>query len=140
MGQQTVQVLNYAQGRQLSETYLHNYAPHKKQAAWVGPSPACTYLRRTNPAREAIILGHVDVLEENGTLTARPAAAITLDEKTMFTDTNGNFAREVAAGRLAVWVTGVGFLRSVVPKLRVVRGDSIAIHFRTLPEFRPTIN
>ncbi|HEX8328874.1 MAG TPA: carboxypeptidase-like regulatory domain-containing protein [Hymenobacter sp.] len=138
--EQTIHVLNYAQGRALSKDYLSHYKPRQQAAKWLGPPATFSRFRRTNPAGASLITGYVDVQQENGKFTPLPGAIITIDDAHTFADQAGNYVQIVGPGRHHVRAGWVGMLWSEAPSIRVEPGDSIQINFHVLPEFRPTIN
>ncbi|SFP87378.1 carboxypeptidase-like regulatory domain-containing protein [Hymenobacter arizonensis] len=135
--QQPTQILTYAQGKRLSAEYLSNHKPGKAPAYWVGPSTTYIHLRQVKPAKDAIIVGHVDVQEENGTMRPWPSAIISIDQKHTFANENGDYARVISPGLHTMRVGWIGMLWSEAPPLRVQAGDSIRVDFQLLPEFRP---
>ncbi|GAB3308078.1 hypothetical protein ACFQT0_16435 [Hymenobacter humi] len=134
--QQTVQVLNYAQVKQLEGEYNRSHAPQMKRTNWVGPPATVTRLRQTKPTQDAIILGIVNAIEHDGRLTPLPAT-VSIDKTVLFADSTGSYSQVVPSGRHKVWVSWVGFLRSFAPPLQVKSGDSIRVDFYILPEFLP---
>jgi hypothetical protein len=138
-------VLDYSQARKLSEEYSRRYKPGQKPAYWVGPSTSYTRLRRKDPAREAIITGHVDEREEDGTLRPMPGAFISIGkisirESHTFADEQGNYVRTLTPGRYPMRVGGIGLLWSEAPPLQVQMGDSIRANFQLLFDLRPLID
>ena len=118
-----------------------NERPRKALTLWSGPPPVFyAHLRRTNPAKEAMIVGHVDVLENNGVSSPQPGATVVIDQRVVFTDAAGNYLCIATPGLHQMRVGAVGLLFSVVPPLRVEQGDSICINFQLRPDPRPIID
>jgi hypothetical protein len=137
--QQEIIILNYAQADKLVPAYLHH--PSQRKVGWVGPPPAVlTYLRRTNPAKEAIIVGQVSLLGQDGRLLVQPAATISVDKKFTSSDAHGNYAQVVAPGRHTLRGGGIGLLWSVAKPLKVALGDSVEVDFELLSDPRPLID
>ena len=137
---QTVHVLTYAQGQALSADYQRDYTPRRNQARWVGPPAELTRFPRTHPIDAPVIVGKVDLQDENGRFTPLPGTVITIDGAHIFADKAGNYVRVVGPGRHRMRAGSVGLLYSDAPPFHIERGDSIQINFHLLPEFRPTMN
>jgi hypothetical protein len=138
--QQPIQVLDYAQAKRLTTKYVSQYKPGKMPAYWVGPSTTYTRLRRAKSAEDAIIAGHVDEREENGTLRPSPGAIISIDRGHVFADENGNYAQAVTPGRHTLRIGWVGMLWSEAEPLRAQAGDSIRTSSQLLHDPRPLMN
>jgi hypothetical protein len=137
--QREITILNYAQANKLVPNYLQ--CPSQRKVGWVGPPPAVpAYLRRTNPAKEAIIVGQVSLLGQDGRLLVQPAATISVDEKFTSSNAHGNYARVVAPGLHTLRGGGIGLLWSVAKPLKVALGDSIKVDFELLSDSRPLID
>jgi hypothetical protein len=131
-----VQVLNYAQVKQLREEYTRSHGLEMKQTNWIGPPATVTRLRRKKPLQAAIISGKVNVIQQDGRLTPLPATVI-IDKTVLFADSTGSYGQAVPSGRHKIRVSWVGHLRSYATPLRVKSGDSIRVDFKILPEFMP---
>jgi hypothetical protein len=137
--QREITILNYAQANKLVPNYLQ--CPSQRKVGWVGPPPAVpAYLRRTNPAKEAIIVGQVSLLGQDGRLLVQPAATISVDKNFTSSDAHGNYAQVVAPGRHTLRGGGIGLLWSVAKPLKVALGDSIKVDFELLSDSRPLID
>jgi hypothetical protein len=137
--QREITILNYAQANKLVPNYLQ--CPSQRKVGWVGPPPAVpAYLRRTNPAKEAIIVGQVSLLGQDGRLLVQPAATISVDKNFTSSDAHGNYARVVAPGLHTLRGGGIGLLWSVAKPLKVALGDSIKVDFELLSDSRPLID
>lgn len=134
-------VENYGQAEKLVPRYERQYSKNKKPAPWLGPPPApASRLRRTHPASPALLLGHVDLVLENGQAVSQPAATVVIDKQLLTTDAAGNYAVALPAGRHTLRSGGVGFLWSQALRLQVAVGDSVRLDFRLLPDMRPLID
>jgi hypothetical protein len=136
---QEVVIMNYAQAGKLVPNYLRH--PQQRKVGWVGPPPAApTYLRRTSPDKEAILVGLTYLLGQDARLRVQPAITVSVDKKFILSDARGNYAQVVAPGRYTLRGGGVGLLWSVAKPLQVAQGDSIRIDFELLSDPRPIIN
>lgn len=129
---------NYAQARKLVPRYERQYGKNKKTAPWLGPPPApASYLRQAHVTGSALLLGHVEVLLEDGQLLSQPTAIVSVDNQIFFTDKAGNYAVALPPGRHTLRGGAVGFLLSQAPTLQFAAGDSVRLDFRLLAEVRP---
>ena len=137
----TIHVTSYTQGKKLAAEYERYYTPRQRATCWLGPPPAsCTRLRRTNPTKQAVILGQVDEILENGGLIPAPVALIKIDQFRTSADAAGRYVQVVSPGRHTVQAGWIGLLWSKAPPLQIAQGDSVRIDFQLMPDFRPLID
>jgi hypothetical protein len=137
--QRPLLIENYVQAQTLVPQYERQYSQHRF-TPWVGPPPVATRLPRRPGARGAVLLGHVDLLLEDGKLLSQPAATIIVDKQVVAANGAGDYAIALLPGRHTLRGGGVGFLWSEAPTLQVTAGDSIRVDFRLLQDIRPLID
>jgi hypothetical protein len=136
-----VLVKNYEQAKKLVPQYERQYSKNRRPTPWLGPPPAPVLrLRRTHSASLSVLLGHVDLVLENGKAISQPAAAVVIDEQIITADAAGNYILALPPGQHTVRSGGIGFLWSQALRLQVAVGDSIQLNFRLLSDPRPIID
>ena len=138
-GQRPLLIENYAQAQKLVPQYERQYSQHR-DTPWVGPPPIITRLPHRPGAKGAVLLGHVDLLLEDGKLLSQPAAIVMLDKQVLTTNSAGDYAIALLPGPHTLRGGGIGFLWSEAPTLQVAAGDSIRVDFRLLQDVRPLID
>ncbi|MFD1873940.1 carboxypeptidase-like regulatory domain-containing protein [Hymenobacter bucti] len=132
---------SYGQAQKLVPQYVRQHGKNQSSTPWLGPPPAPVQrYRRAHPASPAVLLGHVDLLLENGQVVRQPGALLVIDKQGIIANDAGDYAVELAAGQHTLRGGGVGFLWSQAPPLFVAVGDSIRVDFRLLSDPRPLIN
>ena len=133
-------IKNYEQAQKLVPQYARQYGKKQKITAWVGPPPApAIRLRRAKSASPAL-LGHVDLVLENGQVMSQSAVTIVIDKQFITSDAAGNYAVALPPGQHTLRSGGIGFLWLQALRLQVAAGDSIQLDFHLLSDPRPLID
>lgn len=139
--QRPLLIESYEQAKKLVPQYECQYGKNQKPTPWIGPPPApAIRLRRANPASLALLLGHVDLVLENGQVVSQPAATVVIDNQLITSDAAGNYALALPPGQHTLRSGGIGFLWSQALPLQLAVGDSIRLNFRLLSDIRPLID
>ncbi|SNC65696.1 hypothetical protein SAMN06265337_1359 [Hymenobacter gelipurpurascens] len=130
------------QAQKLAADYAKSYSPHHMQRGWYGPPPVVSPpLRRAHLQQQAILLGHVDRLGSDGTVSPQPGARVFARQQFTDTDSHGNYTLPLATGTYTLRCGAVGLLVPQEPvALHVRPGDSIRINFLLLVDPRPIIH